>query len=313
MLKESPASPIEFVVQGRNEFYKSKALCQAFSSAEFEETPSYAICISGIQSPIGNAVLQRHQPLTDEIEVSSILERFNKKQLPFFWWEAPIPIKNENQQRTQTHAIGETLAQKGFHPAGLLTGVVADLDSQIPIQLQNKGITIRKIKTAEELSLFCQFVFSLTGMEPIVIEQAHTLLKSDQGHDTHFLAFDGNQPVGSITLAMGQTAGLWNLTTLPDRQNHGIGTALIQTALQDAHLRGYEKIMAILRPNEKERTLWTRLRFQEVCHFPFHISPGLSITQSSLLFLRTACEDTRSHMRSTLFITIIYFSRRYYN
>lgn len=274
MFKESPAAPIDFVIQGRNEFYKSKALCQAFSSAEFEETPSYAICISGIQSPLGNAVLQRHQPLTDEKEVNSILERFNKKQLPLFWWEAPIPIKNENHQRTQTHAIGEILAKKGFQPGGLLTGVVADLDRKHPIQGQHKGISIRKVKTPEELSLFCQFVFSLIGMEPSVIEQAHTLLNSDQGHDTHFLAFDGNKPVGSITLAMGQTAGLWNLATLPDRQNQGIGTALIQTALQDAHLRGYQKIMAILMPDEKERTLWKTLRFQEVCHFPFHISAG---------------------------------------
>lgn len=274
MFKESPADPMDFIIQGRNECYKSKALCHTFATAEFEEKPSHTVCISGIQSPIGNALLQGSQPLTDEKEVDSILERFNKKQMPLFWWEPPIPFKNQNDTSQQTHSMGELLAKKGFQPGGLLTGVIADLDRKRPIQFQNKGISIRKVNTEEELFLYCQFVFSMIGIEPAVIEQMYAVLKADQGHDTHFLAFDGKEPIGSITLTLGQAAGLWNLATLPGRRNQGIGTALIQTALQDALLRGYQRLMAILSPSEKPRTLWTRLHFKEVCHFPFHISPS---------------------------------------
>ena len=276
MLKEAPAAPMGYVIMGRNEFFKSKSICQVLPGAEYDEMHSYAICATGLQAPIGNALWQQPLSQMSEPEIDAILEKFKKKQLPFFWWEAPIPIKKEENNNTmQLTSTAKILTKRGFQNGGLLTGVAADLETNHLMHIQNKEITIRKVQTSEELSLFCNFIFPLHGMEPPIIEQMRAILKpsAEQKRDIHYLAFDRKQPVGGVTLAISQTAGLWNFATHPDRRNEGIGTALIQTALQDAHARGYQRIMAILMPGTT-RTLWQRLHFQEVCRFPFHISPA---------------------------------------
>lgn len=276
MLKESPATPMAYVIKGRREFFKSKAVCKAFPAAEFDEKTSYSLCISGIQAPFGNAVWQESLPLENGNEAELILERMNKKRVPFFWWQAALPINQErNHGATPPPLIEEILAKRGFHRLGLLTGIVADLDARISVVAPSKSLSIRRVASSDDLSLFCKIIFSIHSLEQPIIDQIYTLLAHPavQGHEAHFLAFEGDQAVGGITLALGQTAGLWNFAILPEMRHKGIGTALIQTALQDAQRRGYQKMMAILMSGEP-RTLWERLHFREVCHFPCHISPG---------------------------------------
>lgn len=245
------------IIRGRTDFFKPKALHSTFPSAVFVEKPAYDLCITGVKVPFANAVWQKTD--IEEKEINDILETFRRKQLPFFWWDPPIHLLSKADLR----------AKKGLITGGYLTGVIVDFHAQ-SLPAANKDIAIREIESSAEMTQFCQVLFAPMGVPSSVLEQIHTILKqsTDSGHDTHFLAFDGTKAIGAVTLSIGETAGIWNLGTLPDMRNRGIGTALIQAALREAQAREYPSCMAILMPDES-KNIWQRLHFQEVCYFPF--------------------------------------------
>ena len=54
-----------------------------------------------------------------------------------------------------------------------------------------------------------------------------------------YLAFDGELPVGSVTLTHhGDTSGVWAMGTDTGRQRGGIGRRLLSTAMSESRSRG---------------------------------------------------------------------------
>jgi ribosomal protein S18 acetylase RimI-like enzyme len=86
-----------------------------------------------------------------------------------------------------------------------------------------------------------------------------------------WLNLDG-VPAGTATLSISpQSAGIWNLATLPEYRKAGIGASLVHAALVEAKARQHKQVMAILMPKGMAWGLFTKLGFREVCEFPFYI------------------------------------------
>lgn len=262
---------IQYIVQGRNHFFGSKAKTKALSKAEYKEKPTHTICVSGLEAAFGNAVWQ-NLPFSNEGEICKILEEFRKKELPFFWWEAPI-TKIQNVQNPNHLSLTPILTQNGLQSGGLLTGISLQLDEAHHVPLLS-DVAIRQVQTSQELKTFCQLIFSIYGLETKVIEQAYALIdrSTQASQEIHYLAYQDEKPIGGITLALGPSAaGLWNFATLSSVRKQGVGSALIQTAIQEIQRRSYQNLMAILMPGEMTK-LWSQFNFKEICHFPFYIS-----------------------------------------
>lgn len=87
----------------------------------------------------------------------------------------------------------------------------------------------------------------------------------------HFIAYLNKVPVGTASLAVSSSAGIWNLATAPEQRKMGIGGALVHAALCEATQRNYKQVMAILMPKGLAWGLFTKLGFKAVCEFPFYI------------------------------------------
>ncbi len=274
MAQQTPLESIQYIVQGRNEFFGSKAKSKLFSKADYQDHATHTICMSGLEAAFGNAVWQKHLPLTNEKEVEHILKQFKTRNLPFFWWEAPYPIESDMSfiQQFSQLPIDEILTGKGLQVGGLLKGISLHLNHASDIS-PISHVHVKQVQTTQELKSFCQLVFSIHEAEAELIEQAYQLLEKSThaGEDRHYLAYKNHEIVGGITLATGQAAGLWNFATLPSVRKQGVGSALIQTAIKEAQQHHYQDLMAILLPSEMT-TLWNQFNFKEICYFPFYIS-----------------------------------------
>lgn len=263
---------IEYIITGRNTFFASKVDPQVFPKAEYRENATYTLCMTGLNAPFGNAIWQPSSSCFKEQDIQHILEAFQSKEIPFFWWEAPIPLDSEIKANKQSLVLKEILVKHGLQVGGLLTGVCASLNAPLPILKPLDDITIRPAQTSEELRLFCQLIFTIHHA-PAIIEEAYRLAEKAMHtkEEINYIAYQNNKPIGGITLAAGkQAAGLWNFAILENHRRQGVGSALIQTAWREAQKQGYDRLMAILMPSEIGN-LWRQFHFQDICHFPFYI------------------------------------------
>jgi GNAT superfamily N-acetyltransferase len=264
---------INYILKGREEFFTSIIQRNAFPKTEIQETSTHTICMTGINLEFGNVVWQRSDAQANRQEMIQILDMLKDKELPFLWWEAPIPIGSENNASTNTSM--EILTKNGLQVGGLLTGIWTHLDAIHSKMSAPAGVTIRPVQSLSDLNLFCQCVFPICNIASHVVEQLFMIFeKSFLTEEIHYLAYQEEKPIGGITLAMGEkSAGLWNFAILESHRKQGIGSALIQAALMEAKQRGYQDLMAILMPTEIGN-LWRQFHFQEVCHFPFYVGQG---------------------------------------
>ena len=92
------------------------------------------------------------------------------------------------------------------------------------------------------------------------------------GEQVHFTAYLNEVPVGTATLSVSSSsAGIWNLATVMEYRNHGIGGALVHAAIAEAKRRQYRQVMAILMPKGMAWGLFTKLGFKAACKFPFYV------------------------------------------
>jgi ribosomal protein S18 acetylase RimI-like enzyme len=80
----------------------------------------------------------------------------------------------------------------------------------------------------------------------------------------HYLASIGGDPVATCSLFLGAgVAGVYDVSTLPERRRRGIGAAITHFAMADARANGYR--MAILHASSLGLGMYRSLGFEELC------------------------------------------------
>lgn len=266
MYKESLSTSTQDIIKGCQEFFGSKALAKPFVHSYFQEKPAYTVCLLGAKVPFANAVW-RHKNLNEK-ETHQLIDLFEKHEMPFFWWDPPTSF-----QSSTTPSLNSLLIQRGLQFSGYLKGVLASTQ-QVSSSSLPDGLTIQRVQTSQDLKTFCHCIFSLFGLPTELIDQLYQVMNQplQDTQETHYLAYDGQTPVGGITLSMNQVAGIWNFITHPDYQAQGLETALMLTALAEAKQAGYTQAMAMFMPGEE--TLWNPCGWQDICQFPFYMHSG---------------------------------------
>ena len=148
------------------------------------------------------------------------------------------------------------------------------LDEQLSLPSQ---LTIAHVSNGEMLKTWLRIM--IVGSE--IPEEGLTLLldvATKQGfkHDAtvhYYLGMLGNRPVATSLLYLaGGVAGIYNVATLPEVRQRGIGSALTVAPLLDARAWGYR--IGTLQSTPMGLNLYRRLGFREYCTFHAYFWQG---------------------------------------
>lgn len=264
MYKAPLSSATKDILTGCQEFFSSKAKVKPFSHSYFQEKPEYTVCLLGVKVPFAN-IVWRHKSLNEK-ETHHLINLFEKQEMPFLWWDPPTPA-------THSHSLNSLLIQRGLQFSGYLKGVTTSTHQKFASSLPD-NLTIQRVENAQDLKTFCHCIFSLFGLPTELIDQLYQVMNQplQNTQEAHYIAYDGQTPIGGITVSMNQMAGIWNFMTHPDYQAQGLETALMLTALTKAKQEGYVQAMAMFMPGEE--LLWNACGWQEICQFPFYMHSG---------------------------------------
>lgn len=241
-------SLIETVKKGNTEFFKLGSIASSLpNTGAFQEGETFTY-VSGINYPLWNGVISEKNPTPSEM--AEKIAYFENLKLPFAWW-------------TETN-----LESYGFIYAGTLTGISLDISKNLPKDPNSSHIVQKMVDpTDHNLS---KLVVEVFGMKNECIEELHSSVSGSMKDMVHFIAYKEGKAVGSATLHAGETAGIWNLTTLPEYRRQGVATALVYEAIKEAKARSYMSVMALLMPKGMAWGVFERLGFKSVCLFPFY-------------------------------------------
>ena len=99
--------------------------------------------------------------------------------------------------------------------------------------------------------------------------------------DTYFILIYGDTPTGCVGIKRGREANTWYLTRLavmPNMQNRGGGSVLIQTALDAATQRGAKKVQVGIIADDTRLEAWYQRRgfvvssHARFMHLPFPVT-----------------------------------------
>ncbi len=247
------------VLQGRWDLFRSCSVFSPLSGAGFEETDQNCVYAWGLDYVCGNGVIEKDgDRVPSEEEIDRTIEAFGAKNLPFMWWTS-----------------AKVLEKTGFQFGGILTGIALDICQGVPPKPSTSSdVEIQIVQTESELKAFTSLAANAFAMNPKASEQLLALNEAEMkaGEQVHFLAFFQGVPVGTATLSTSpSSAGIWNLSTLPEQRKAGIGGALVHAALEEARKRQYKQVMAILMPKGMAWGLFAKLGFKAVCEFPFYV------------------------------------------
>lgn len=250
---------VQSVLQGRRDLFRSCSVLSPLPGAGFVETDQNCVYAWGMDYVCGNGVIEKDgDRVPSEEEIDRTIEVFSGKNLPFMWWTS-----------------AKVLEKKGFQFGGILTGIALDVSRGAPSRpLASSDLKIQIVESETDLKTFTRLAAKAFAMTPKATEQLlfmnEAVMKA--GEQVHFMAFLKGVPVGTATLStLPSSAGIWDLSTLPEHRKHGIGGALVHAALVEAEKRQYKHVMALLMPKEMAWGLFAKLGFKKVCEFPFYL------------------------------------------
>jgi ribosomal protein S18 acetylase RimI-like enzyme len=249
---------LKSVLQGRLDMFLTSAICSPLPEAGLKKTSQNSVYAWGVDYVCGNGVIENDgSRIPTEKEIDQTIQYFSAKKLPFMWWTS-----------------AKILETKGFQFGGILTGIALDISQGVSLPSPTvPDLNIKIVHTESELRAFRDVAVDAFAMNAKAAEQWLALNDSimKRGEQIHFIAYLNEVPVGTATLSVSSSAGIWNLATAPNYRKHGIGGALVQVALVEAKKRQYSRVMAILMPKGLAWGLFTKLGFQAVCEFPFYV------------------------------------------
>lgn len=246
---------LQFVAKGRLDVFRSYAIHSPLTGSDFQKAEGLIYYSTGIDNAIFNGIIEDSEGnIPSDEEIDRVIDYFNTRKLPFVWWTSAKNLEN-----------------KGFQFGEILTGIILDISQGVPAgQPPSNQLKIKIIQEEVDLKTFSELLGSAFDINT---QQLHavTTVVTKQGEQLNFLAYLNKTPVGTVTLStFPSSSGIWNLSTLPDYQKHGIGTALVQAALLEAQKRNYKQVMSLVMP-KVSWGLFKKLGFKEVCQYTFYV------------------------------------------
>jgi ribosomal protein S18 acetylase RimI-like enzyme len=223
--------------------------------ATVRDTPQYLQVRTAIPFAYLNAVVCRAVPndaMLDEL-ISATRAEYRSHGVPLTWYVTP---------GTTTPDIAATLARHGLVDQRNAC-MALDL-AQLPEQATPAGCTIEEVVSPWQHLEWCWTFVTGFGMPGPMADAATRVLGAmacgpDMPVRRYLVRIDG-APVASATVFVhGESAGIYNVATLPAARGRGIGTAVTFAALRDGVAMGAR--VGVLHASGMAQSVYRRLGF----------------------------------------------------
>jgi ribosomal protein S18 acetylase RimI-like enzyme len=230
-----------------------------------EQTESYVLINSGYKTDTFNLVISKKFDSEDgKRTIAKVCEEFNSARLPAAWWTC---------EEFRDAYVFSTLEEYGFIEDEVDMGMVANLDD-LPQAIQYPlNLKFRMATSFKEINEFAKIIASL--FEPpddFVMPFYRRVGELDNLENRPlrlFLGYVDNKPVCTSSIfLLGQTASLFDISTLQEFRNRGYGSAITHYTLSYAKKLGAP--FATLQAAPDGVNIYKRMGFKDACTVRIH-------------------------------------------
>ena len=210
--------------------------------------------ITGVWDNTFNGVVraQLSEARVDQV-IDEVTARFRERPVPHLWF-----LKRDSRPAN----LEQLLVAHGWERLREGVGMAIDLSAIASPFPPPPELTIERVVNEEGVALWGSFHRYLEDEqrdEPRERLYINLGLAGDQPL-RHYLARLGGEPVGGLSLFLGQeAAGIYNVEVAPARQRRGVGTAMTRAVLEEASKLGYR--VGVVGPTPESRSMYERLGF----------------------------------------------------
>lgn len=210
------------------------------------------LALSEIEDNLFNYALfakfETHEALEKIEEIKSI---FGNRL--FTWWVG---------EQDRPPYLGKQLESKGFGSVGKHMGMYCDLNRFKP---ETKNILeIEKVETKEQLQSFGHGIITLgfpqVAFEEIFLKAPPILYQEGAPLELYVGKIDGKVVTTGALFFQANAAGIYYISTLPEYQQKGYATMMLEFLLQRALDQGY--FLAILQTVNENKGIYSKLGFK---------------------------------------------------
>jgi ribosomal protein S18 acetylase RimI-like enzyme len=177
------------------------------------------------------------------------------------WWLSP---------EVDSQAWARPLRDNGFQYSNQTPGMAIDLHA---LPLHDPGrLAIRRVENGSTLADYVRTLVRGFGM-PDSTRVAFADLLADLGLEEdrplrHYLGYLDGKPVATSALFLGSdSAGIYNVATVPAARNQGFATAMTMAPLYEARAIGFQT--GVLQSSDMGYRMYQRMGFQTVCQVDY--------------------------------------------
>lgn len=222
--------------------------------SERQVTDEIEWVITGVEDNTFNGVVraQLSEAHVDQV-IDEVASRFRERNVPHLWF---LNVDS------RPHALSHLLLAHGWVRLREGVGMAIDLSAIASPFPPPPDLTIERVVDEEGVRLwgtFHRYLEHDQRDEPR--EQLYLSLGLDGDQPLrHYLARLGREPVGALSLFLGQeAAGIYNVEVAQPWQRRGVGTAMTRAVLEEARRLGYQ--VGVLGPTRESRSMYERLGF----------------------------------------------------
>ena len=244
ILRNPNTSELKYAIE-HNIYEWAKAM-QNLERVEYEENDEFAKYYTGIPFPMANGVVNTNIPSeTAEQKINEIVSFFEERKMPFVWYTGPS---------SQPHNLKELLVNNKLISVGKEPGMAYNLNSLVKDSKPIPNLKIVEVRNIEEAKVWADVCLTVAEWpKEIMFDLMVNIIVSTclNGNSPHkaFIAYYNDIPIATSYVFFGAgVAGIYNVCTLEEARNKGIGTAMSVEPLRQAKDLGYE--VAILQSSE---------------------------------------------------------------
>ena len=237
---------------------------------EVRDAGECVFTISDLPYPLFNSVMRA--TFDDDRATAAIDERVRScrdRRVPMLWWTGPS---------TRPKDLGDRLAERDFliEPA---FGMSADLlEGQLPNSDSGSDpesdFAIERVRDRGTLDVWsqvlCDGFVAPRSFGHAFAEMAEAIGLDHDSPFRHYLGRVNGEAVATCSLFLGAgVAGIYDVSTLPDRRRAGFGAAVTRRAMRDARELGYR--LAILHASQLGLGMYRSLGFETLCDIGQHV------------------------------------------
>ena len=241
-------------------------LFRHWQQTELREDSDLLWLSSDIPYPVFNIVARTFlAPDRVDAAIEGAIARCRSREVPMLWITGPNAHPADLDERLKAH---------GFVNAGDPIGMAADLLS-LPEHLSTPpGLVIQQVAEIGTLQRWieaCNRGFGRPDFVGQAFLDAYSCLGLGAGFPLfHYIGWLNGEPVAASLLFLGAgVAGIYDVATVPEARQKGIGAAMTRAPLLEARARGYR--IGILHALKMGVSVYRRLGFQDYCTFSNYV------------------------------------------